>query len=424
MKKYTLQNGIPVILHELKGTNAVTALILFKVGSRNENKRNNGVSHFVEHLFFKGTEKRPTTLDISKELDGLGADFNAFTSKDFTGYYVKVASQHTKKAIDILEDILFHPIFDAEEITRERGVIVEEINMYEDNPMSIADEFSEQLMYGENHPLGYRIAGPPENIKSISREAILEYRDTYYHTDNMVIILSGNLPQDTYAEVKKRFANSPAPKARPPRHKVFQLKQRSPRLHIERKDTAQAHLALTFPGPSYTAKQLPATQLLATILGGSMSSRLFINVRERQGLCYYIRAGVSPYEDVGAFSITAGFDRTRIHQATKAIISEIVAVRDNGVTPEELQNAKQFIRGKTSIRMEDSENVASRIGMQALFQKEIGSQQEFFKKIDAVTTAQVQAAAKKIFVKQHGNLAVIGPYTKRQEQSFKKHLNF
>ena len=328
MKQFTLKNGIPVVLADMNGTNVMTALILFKVGSRNETQSINGVSHFLEHLFFKGTENRPTTLDISRELDGLGADFNAFTSKDYTGYYVKVASQHSEVAIDILEDLLFHPLFDPEEIERERGVIVEEINMYKDNPMATAEELSEELLFGAHHPLGYRIAGPPENIMKISRKRILEYRDTYYHPDNMVIVLAGNLPKNIRSVITKQFAVSPPARRKTPPYKKFIYTQKAPRLLLEKKKTAQSHLALSFPGPTYTSKEGPAAQVLSTILGGNMSSRLFINVRERQGLCYYIRSGMTPYENMGACTIQAGFDTKRIHQAVKAIIEEIVDIRE------------------------------------------------------------------------------------------------
>jgi predicted Zn-dependent peptidase len=426
MKHFRLKNGIPVILEQMAGTQVVTALILFKVGSRNETRATNGVSHFVEHLFFKGTEHRPTTLDISKELDGVGADFNAFTSKDFTGYYVKVSSRHTELAIDILEDILFHPIFDPAEIDRERGVIVEEINMYEDNPMAISDELSEQLMYGKDHPLGYRIAGPIKNIRAIRREAIIEYRDTYYHPDNMVVIVTGNLPKDIRQLIDRRFGTARRNGSRTPKQKPYRYRQSQARFALHRKKTAQAHLALTFPGPTYSARDRYAAELLSVILGGNMSSRLFINVRERQGLCYYIRAGMSPYEDCGAFSIQAGFDRSRINQAITAIIAELKRFQTESVTEAELSQAKEFLRGKTSLRLEDSESVAAYWGQQALFLEKPDwlTPQEYEKKTQAVTIGQLMRLARKTFQPKHANLVVIGPYSASQQAGFRKHLKF
>ncbi len=428
MKQYTLKNGTPVILDQMSGTDVVTALILFKVGSRNETKSINGISHFLEHLFFKGTEHRPTTLDISRELDGVGAEYNAFTSKDYTGYYVKVAKRHTKLAIDILEDILYHPIFDAEEIDRERGVIIEEINMYEDNPMATAEEISEELLFGANHPLGYRIAGPKKNIRTITRKQIMDYRESYYHPDNMVIVLSGGLPKNTLTMVKEKFANAQFKHHRAPKQKKFEYKQRSKRFHLERKPTAQAHLALSFPAPQHGAKSAYAARLLSTILGGNMSSRLFINVRERKGLCYYIRSGISPYEDKGAFTIQAGFDTTRIHQAVKAIVDELVKMRDFGVEEAELKQAKEYMRGKMSLNLEDSEATANWWGRQWLFgrsgNRKMLSAKEFMAKLNRVTTKEVNRLAQETFKSTQANLVVIGPYTKRQEASLSRHLDF
>lgn len=428
MRELRLANDIPVILQDMKGTQVVTALVLFKVGSRNETKGTNGISHFLEHLFFKGTEHRPTTLDISKELDGVGADYNAFTSKDYTGYYVKVAKQHAGLAIDLLEDILFHPLFDPEEVDRERGVIVEEMNMYEDNPMLVAEELSEQLMFGANHPLGFRIAGPPKNILSVPRSAILNYRETYYHPGNMVIVLAGSLPKNIGTMVRQRFAVNNVSVKKTPAQKKFSFAQRAARLELHHKKTAQAHLALSFPGPRYGSTEEPVAHVLSTILGGTMSSRLFINVRERMGLCYYIRSGITPYQDMGAFTIQAGFDVKRIHEATAAIIEQVVNIRDHRVDPEELHKAKEFMYGKTSLRMEDSENVATWWARQSLFyasgRKPMLSPQQALARIESVTAAQVQALARKTLDSHFSNLVIVGPYTASQQQAFKKHLSF
>ncbi len=420
MKKYTLKNGIPVVIDRMEGTKVLTSYVLFNVGSRNETKSINGVSHFLEHLFFKGTEKRPTTLVLSRELDGVGADFNAFTGKDYTGYYVKVDSRHSMLALDILEDLLFHPLFDPEEVNRERGVIIEEINMYEDNPMATAEEVAEEMLYGKEHPLGYRIAGPIKNIQTISRNQILKYRETYYHPDNMVIILSGNVPKNAVQVLEKLFGSAPRRKTQSPAPKKFTVKQKAPRLHIEKKKTAQAHMALTFPGPSYTDKDALAATLLSTILGGSMSSRLFINVRERQGLCYYIGSGVSPYQDVGAFTIQAGFDKTRINDAIAAIVQEIVDVRDNGVTEQELAQAKEYIRGKLAIRLEDSEYVAGFWGKQFFHKKSLLSADEYLDALSKVTSAQVVRFAKKTFQQSLANLVIVGEYSEKQRNAFER----
>lgn len=420
MQQYKLKNDIPVILEPMKGTDVVTALILFKVGSRNETKGINGISHFLEHLFFKGTENRPTTLDISRELDGVGADFNAFTSKEYTGYYVKVASKHTKLALDILQDMLFNPLFEQEEIDRERGVICEEINMYEDRPMAKAEIYSEELLFGANHPLGYDIAGPKEVINKVTRKQIMDYREAFYYPKNMRVVVAGNLPKDIRAIVKNTFGAHDVKNRKRPAQKKFEHKQRSARALVAKKQTAQSHLAVTFPGPTHNSKDAAVASVARVILGGSMSSRLFINVRERQGLCYYIRAGISAYEDVGAFTIQAGFDNTRIKQAIKSIATELKTFANEGVTADELKMAKEYIAGKTALRLEDTESVALRLADMSLFDREMKTVNQQLAEIKKVTAQQVQNYAKKLFQNKNVNLVVVGPYTKRQETTFKK----
>lgn len=421
MKSFRLPNGIQVVTAPMKGTDVVTSLILFKVGSRNEQKKNNGVSHFVEHLFFKGTTNRPTTLAIAKELDSLGADYNAFTSKDHTGYYVKVAKKHTVKALEVLADILFHPLFDAAEIDRERGVIVEEINMYEDNPMATAEELAEELLFGKNHPLGFRIAGPKNNIRTISRSSILHYRDTYYHPANMVIICAGNLPSDTNATIRKYFGGVSQAQHQTPKHAVFTTVG-STRFHWEKKKTAQTHLALGFRAPSYTESNLLAAQLLAIIFGGNMSSRLFINVRERQGLCYYIRASVTPYEDAGIFAIQAGFDIQRIEKAMRAIVAEIAALCQSGITADELHHAKEYLRGKMSLRLEDTEEIASWWGRNWFFMKKMETPAQYLDRFKKITQRDIQQYIQTAFSPKQAHCVIIGPSTPAQMRKLQRIL--
>src|SRR3989339_436993 len=422
MKKYILKNGIPIILEQMPGTQTITALVLFKVGSRNESQAVNGVSHFIEHLFFKGTQKRPSSFAIAKELDGVGAEFNAFTGKDFTGYYIKVARKHLVLATDILEDLLFHPIFDQKEIDKERGVIIEEINLYEDIPMRSSEEIAEQLMFGAQHPLGYFIIGSKENIRHFSREQIITYRDRYYHPGNMVIIFAGNLPSKTMKIVHEKFHQTPQNENKIPQLKKFVDKQSFARIKIKYKKTAQAHLALAFPAVGYNSAQLVVAKVLATILGGGMSSRLFINVRDKQGLCYYIGAENSPYQETGAFVVRAGFDVTRLNQALRAIIKELQDIKQQPVLAEELAKAKEYIIGKTAIYMEDSEFIANWWGSEMLFQKKYCSPKKYATLVRAVTVKQVQNLANKILQARKANLAIIGPYSKKQENKFKRYL--
>lgn len=422
MRTIKLANGIPIILENVTGTEVVTALVLFKVGSRCENKQNNGVSHFVEHLFFKGTTKRPSTLAISQELDGVGAHYNAFTTKDITGYYIKVAQRHTKLALDVLADILFNPLFPAAEIDKERGVITEEINMYEDNPMVSAEELVEEVFFGKNHPLGYRIAGPKKNIATMSRNNIIKYRDSYYHPGNMVIILSGKVPSDAPQVLKKYFVNVSIQAKRTKPARRFKCQQKQARVVIQKKDTAQAHLALSFSAPSYTSPEAPIADVLSVILGGNMSSRLFINVRDKKALCYYINSHISALEDTGILTIQAGLDKNRIVEAVAAIAHELQELRHKGVSDDELRKAKEYIRGMMSILLEDSENIASWWGKQALFHKKMNTPAQYLQKIQAVRSQQIQHYAQKTLRTAYANLAVIGPYTQRLTARLRRQL--
>jgi predicted Zn-dependent peptidase len=406
-----LSNKTPVILAQMPSTQVFTALVLFKVGSRYETAKGNGISHFLEHLFFKGTINRPTALDISKELDGVGADYNAFTGKDYTGYYVKVTKRHARLAVDLLQDLLVNPLFEPAEIDRERGVIIEEINMYDDNPMATAEELAEELLFGKNHPLGYRIAGPRENIRKITRNEIIKYREHYYRPDNMVIVLAGKIPAGAMNWLEEGFATIAKGKKVDLQPKQFTLTQKSFRLHIEKKKTAQSHLAITFPAPTYTDRDLFTAKVLSVLLGGGMSSRLFINVRERQGLCYYIRAGMTPYADQGAFMIQAGFDTKRIKQAIAAIMEQLRIVRDVLVEEEELTKAKECIRGHLALRLEDADHIASWWGQQFLFQQVQMTPAQYEERIVAVTARDIQRLAQKLFQHHLMNAVIVGPYT-------------
>lgn len=422
MQKKTLPNGIPVLIDQLTGTQVMTLLVLFKVGSRNESKKTNGISHFLEHLFFKGTENRPTSHDIAKELDGVGAVYNAFTSKDYTGYYVKVSKKHARLAVDVLSDLLLNPLFEQEEIDRERGVIIEEINMYEDNPMVTAEELVETQLFGASHPLGYSIAGPKENIRSVTRNQIIQYRESFYRTDNMVIVATGNVPKSVYVDLAKVFSTIEKPKKPKKEQKRFVYNQKKSRVHIYKKETAQSHLALAFPGPAYTDADAMTYRVLGSIVGGGMSSRLFIQVRERKGLCYYINAGSSSYEDMGIFTIQAGFDTMRINKAVDAIVEQLQLLQQHGVTDEEVKKAKEGIIGSVNIHMEDSENRAQWWSRQALFSKKIKTFTDFEKEIQKVTTKNINALAKRLFLSKYANLVIVGPYTKAKENVLRKKI--
>ncbi len=356
---------------------------------------------------FKGTTKRPTALRITKELDGIGADYNAFTSKDVTGYYIKAHVDKVNLLIDMLSDMLQHSIFNPKEIERERGVIIEEINMYEDNPMMMMEDVFEQTIWGDQ-PLGWNIAGPKSVIQKVTRKQLLDYYRKYYVPKNMIVAVAGNVTDAIVDELAAKFNTSRAGRG------AFSFKrlgamQRSPHVMVKYKDTEQVQLGLGFPAYPYGNKKLYALYLLTVILGGNMSSRLFMTIREKKGLCYFIRASASPYEDTGVFMIQAGLDKRRIDEAITAILQELKKVRTGGVTASELKKAKEFLKGKLILDLEASDSVATWLSRQLLFEDSIKTPAEQVKRLERVTAAEIKTVAREVMQQSHLNLALIGP---------------
>lgn len=412
IKQSKLKNGTRILLVPMDSTKAVTLLVLFPVGSRNEHAKINGSSHYIEHMMFKGTKKRPATIDISRELDSVGAEYNAFTGKDHTGYYIKTTSEHADLAVDMLRDMLFNSKFDEVEMDRERKVIIEEIHMYEDNPMMFVEELMEQLLYDGN-TLGWRISGTREDMEKMTRRDVMEHHDLHYRPSKMIVVMAGNLPKNTIALLERKFGSVKEPKkALPkpfPQFKLDDKKFNAPKLKFNFKETEQIQLSIGLPAYSLEDPRLPALQLLGVILGGGMSSRLFVEVRERRGLCYFVRAGTNTYQDIGAFVIQSGLTRGRIEEAIKVIMSEMAKVKNKGVTEEELNRAKENIKGKTLLALEGSDEQADFYGKQELFKKKVLSPEEKLARFFAVKRADIQKVAKDIFHTNRIRAAMIGP---------------
>lgn len=410
-----LKNNIPVILVPQAGAVSMTFMVCVKVGSRYEDKPVNGASHFIEHLMFKGTKRRPNALAITKELDRYGAEYNAFTSKDLTGYYIKMDAAHTPLALDILHDMLFHSRFDAEEINRERGVIIEEINMYEDNPASHMGDLLEEALYPKSS-LGWNIAGPRETIRTISREALLDYHARYYIPSRITLTVAGKISTDVFAILDKSFGARKEPKV--PADVSFapfasSVSERA--FTFQQKKIEQVQLGLAFYGLPHGHEQAPAMRLLATILGGSMSSRLFMEVREKRGLCYSVGAGHHPFEDTGMFTVTAGLDKTRLPEALGAIWNELKKMKDAPVGADELRRAKDHIRGKWMLAFEDSANQADWYAKQLIFQGKTISPEERMKAIDAVKASDIRRLAEKMFDEKRLGVSIVGPFKNKKE---------
>ncbi len=417
-EQFTLKNGTRVVLVPQKDTKAITVLAYFAVGSRYEPLPLWGGSHFLEHLMFKGTEKRPTTEDLSKQLDAVGADYNAFTSKDHTAYYIKIDSRRTELALDLLSDMLYKSKFDSKEFERERGVIVEELNMYEDNPsMKVEELFEEQMFAGST--LGWRIGGPTQSIKDMKLDALLSYKKRFYAPEQLVLVMAGNVAAGARELIKKYFGAEPKHGATRLVYKPFSwaVARRNAKsaVRIMHKQTDQMHMVLGFPAFNYDDPRNAPLLLLHVILGGSMSSRLFIGVRERRGLCYVIRTGVTNYGDAGAFTITSGLDKSRLREAMKVIYDELQQVLQNSVTPEEVRMAKDHLFGKMTLQFEDSARVADFFGQQKLLMKKTETPEQKFARLKRVTAADIHRVAKTVLQFKHAKMGVIGPYKDEKE---------
>ncbi len=417
-----LRNGMRAIVVPMKGAASMTFMVFVRVGSRYESRDINGVSHFIEHLMFKGTKRRPDTLLIAKELDRYGAEYNAFTSKDLTAYYIKMDAAQTPLAVDMLHDMLFHSRYDAKEIDRERGVIVEEINMYEDNPRMHIEDLIEGALFPDS-TLGWNIAGPRKVIKTVPREKLIAYRDKYYIPSRMTVAVAGKVDKNIWKILDKTFGSVKPPKAAADKPFVpFKPPSRLKEpLMFQDKQTEQAQLSLAFHGLGLGDKRMPVANLLGTILGGSMSSRLFIQVRERRGLCYSISAGHQAMEDTGVFTILTGLDKTRIKEAVKVIWDELRKIATEPVGADELRRAKDHVRGKLTLALEDSSSYADWYGRQWIFQKKAETPEGRLKRLEAVTPADIRKLAAELFRKKHMAAAVIGPFgTKKNVEKLLK----
>ena len=330
---YRLPNKANVYLVPFDSTNSVTGLIMFPVGSRYEPEKLNGVSHYIEHLMFKGTAKRKSTLLLTREIDRLGAEYNAFTGKETTGYYIKADARYSETLVDILSDMLFNSLFDAKEMEREKGVVVEELRMYEDNPLMNIDTILEKALY-EGCPLSWDIGGTPRHVKSYERQDVLAFRDRYYDPSAMTIVFAGSIRPEMKRHIAQYFGSRASARRVSGVYKPgrFGPAEKSRRLVVQHKKNDQAQMMLGFPAFAHRDKVSPVMAVLNTILGGSMSSRLFIQIRERRGLAYVVKSGVQPFRDIGHFYVQAGLEPKNINRAIVCIKEELEKMAARPVT--------------------------------------------------------------------------------------------
>ena len=406
-------NGLKLITVPVKNTKTVTVLILLPVGSRYESAHLNGVSHFIEHMMFKGTRKRPNSLAIAKELDRIGAHYNAFTSKDHTGYWAKSAKEKIETSLDVLADMLFNSVFDQKEFQHEKGVILEEIKMYQENPLLYIDEFFESVLF-QKHTLGQLVSGQLSNIRKLSRQALLKYKELFYQPSQILIVVAGGMEKSRMVKLVKKYFAHYQGRRKKIKYSCFKKQKAKPRAKILFKKLKQAQIALGGFAYPYNHPRLETAALLSIILGGNMSSRLFTEVRVKRGLAYSVRAGLDKYQDIGNYIIRAGVDKEKVSETIKVILNELNKIKKNGVTKEELSRAKDYVEGIMKISLEDSAGLATWYGHQALLIGKIISPAQRLKKLRKVTQKQVQRVAQEIFCKQGLTLALIGPFRSKQ----------
>ena len=422
-KKIILKNGLRVIMAPMKGTETATVLVLIKAGSRYEKEKENGLAHFMEHMFGKGTKKRPTALDVTKKLDEIGANYNQFTSKEFTGYYAKAAKEHLELTIDIISDMLINSKFSAKEIEKEKGVIVEEINMYEDAPMYLIGDLFEKILYPSNS-LGRTILGTKENVMSFQRKDFLNFFNSHYHSANSAVIIAGNFSEKKTVKLVEKYFLGMKKNVRNDDKNIFdklKIKQKRPQVFLKYKKTDQSHLHLGFRGYNIFHPDKYVLNILAVILGGYFSSRIIHSLREKQGLAYYVETETENYTDAGYLVTRAGVPNDKVGKAIKIILKEYKKIISGKIPETEIQRAKKHIKGKTIIALESSSEMANWIGSQEILKEKILTLKQIFAKIDRVKTKDIQKTAKEIFVPEKLNLALIGPF--KDKRKFEKLLN-
>jgi len=408
-RKITLKNGLRIIVVPQENSQTVTALALVGTGSKYETRDTSGISHFLEHMYFKGTEKKPTPLAVSETMDKLGGVFNAFTSEEYTGYYAKVASSQFETALEWVSDIYLNSLLPLKEMEKERKVIIEEINMYLDTPMLSVGELWKSLLYGDQ-PAGWDVAGTKKSVSKISWEQLFDYMRSQYVARNTIVCLSGKVSFSQAGNmVKKYFSGIKTSESRQ-KLSVSEI-QKKPESLIRFKKTDQTHLVLgvrTFYNLFHPQKY--AADLLGVVLGGMMSSRLFSEIRERLGLAYYVRTTVEADTDTGYLATMAGVDNSRVDRAVKSILKEYKKISDIKVPVAELKKAKDNLKGKLSISLETSDARAFFYSGQELLEKKIMTPKEIFKKIDKVSVNDILKVARDIFREDRLNLALIGPF--------------
>ncbi len=406
-QKHQLDNGLRVLTADMPQVQSVTCMVMLAAGSRYETADTNGIAHFSEHMFFKGTERRPTARDIGMEVDSLGGEFNAFTSKEYTGYYVRCAADYRDQALDILVDMLRHSKFDPEEIEREKGVIIEEMNMYYDTPRDFIGGVYDRLLYGDQ-PLGWDIIGRKETVRAATHETFLDYVGRWYKPERMVVGIAGRIGDGYVESVEQLLGDLGAESTDRP--EPTRENGAGSRVTIHRKDSDQAHLCLGVRSYPLVHPDRWKVQLLTTVLGTGMSSRLFTEVRERRGLAYYVYAHNQSYTDAGSVFSQAGVDIARSEEAVETIVREFRKIAEERVPDEELEKARALAKGRFVLRLESPQGmIVYGLGREVLADPAL-EPDEVIAGLDAVTAEDLQEVAQDVIASNGLSLALIGPF--------------
>jgi predicted Zn-dependent peptidase len=407
-ERETLPNGLRLLTAPIPTSQSVACFVMLAAGSRYETAETNGIAHFAEHMFFKGTEKRPTARHIGSEIDGIGGEFNAFTGKEYTGYYVRCAAEHRRLALDVLVDMIRDSKFEPEEIDREKGVIVEEMNMYFDTPRDYIGGVYDSLLYGDQ-PLGWDIIGRKETVRAATRETFTDYIGQWYKPERMVVGFGGKIDGDVRADVLELLGDLEAASTGTPAP-VQIAGNGGARVKLHTKESDQAHLTLGVRSYPLVHPDRYAVQILATVLGTGMSSRLFTEVRERRGLAYYVFAANHSYTDAGSLYSQAGVDIARVDEAVSTIVGELKRIADEAVPSDELEKARNVAKGRFVLQLE-SPHAMIMFGLRREVLEEGATEpEEVLGGLDAVTAEDVQRVAQDVIGSNGLNLALIGPF--------------
>ncbi|MBU0572401.1 insulinase family protein [Patescibacteria group bacterium] len=413
-----LSNGLRLLIVPLPSMESSTVTVWVKTGSRNETKQIGGLSHFLEHMVFKGSKKRPSAKEIAVVIDSIGGEFNAGTSKEWTNFYIKAHNEALPTAFDVLSDMVLNPLLKPEDIEREKGVILEELAMYEDTPMFKIGDVFENLIY-KNSSLGRDIIGTRDSIKGVKRADFDRYRKIHYGIDNILITVAGGAKEKDIMKLAEKYFGS-LKNNNKETAKKYKKDQKKPRVLLYPKKKEQGHFILGFLAGQMGNKDRFTESVLSVILGGGMSSRLFTEVREKRGLAYLVKTSIDRYVDTGYIGTYAGVDIKRIDEAIKVVLSEHyqIASGKNIISSNELKKAKEYIKGHLALSLEDTRAVGSFFGLKELLLGKIDTPEDVFKGIDGVTINDVLRVAKEFFVPERLNLAIIGPY--KDQKRFEK----